>query len=302
MRREFYSNGKLLLTGEYAVLDGARALAIPTKYGQSLTIQENDSGYLQWKSFEHQQRCWFEVKFSMPELNLISYSDQKTANTLQNILLAVRRINREFLTYESGLAITTSLTFPKNWGLGTSSTLINNIASWALVDPYVLLEQTFGGSGYDLACAKHDKPIVYQLNDGKATIQEINFNPSFDEHLYFVYLNKKQNSREAIRNYREQAFDRLELVNAISVLTNNLIEVKTLSEFEILLQEHESMLSKVLRITAVQENLFSDYFGVVKSLGGWGGDFVLATGNEKTPEYFKFKGFEVVIPYKNMTL
>jgi mevalonate kinase len=28
----FYSNGKLLLTGEYLVLDGAKSLALPTKF------------------------------------------------------------------------------------------------------------------------------------------------------------------------------------------------------------------------------------------------------------------------------
>ena len=31
---EFYSHGKLLLTAEYAVLEGVKALAIPTKRGQ----------------------------------------------------------------------------------------------------------------------------------------------------------------------------------------------------------------------------------------------------------------------------
>ena len=28
---KFYSHGKLLITGEYAVLDGAKAIALPTK-------------------------------------------------------------------------------------------------------------------------------------------------------------------------------------------------------------------------------------------------------------------------------
>ena len=41
----FYSHGKLLLTGEYTILKGANALAIPCKMGQTL-IQEifNDKG------------------------------------------------------------------------------------------------------------------------------------------------------------------------------------------------------------------------------------------------------------------
>ena len=36
--KEFHANGKLLLTGEYAVLDGAKAIGLPTKRGQSLQI------------------------------------------------------------------------------------------------------------------------------------------------------------------------------------------------------------------------------------------------------------------------
>ena len=36
----------------------------------------------------------------------------------------------------------------------------------------------------------------------------------------------------------------------------------------------------------IKENAFSDYFGQVKSLGAWGGDFVLVTGNEDTPSIF----------------
>ena len=43
MKTTYYSNGKLLITGEYLVLDGAEALALPTKFGQNLII-ENASG------------------------------------------------------------------------------------------------------------------------------------------------------------------------------------------------------------------------------------------------------------------
>ena len=31
----FYSNGKLLITGEYVILDGALSLAVPSLLGQS---------------------------------------------------------------------------------------------------------------------------------------------------------------------------------------------------------------------------------------------------------------------------
>jgi len=55
-------------------------------------------------------------------------------------------------------------------------------------------------------------------------------------------------------------------------------------------------------LKTVQEIYFSDYFGQTKSLGAWGGDFILATGNEDTSKYFKEKGFQTVIPYQDLIL
>ena len=48
---EFYSNGKLLLTGEYLVLDGANAFAVPTKFGQNLIVEKIVEPQLIWGSF-----------------------------------------------------------------------------------------------------------------------------------------------------------------------------------------------------------------------------------------------------------
>lgn len=303
MVENFYSNGKLLLTGEYAVLDGALALAVPTKYGQNLTIRQNDSKVLFWKSYDYDNSVWFEAQFALPDLEIISSADVEVAKTLQQLLLSVRLKKPKFLQNEKGILVTTELSFSKDWGLGTSSTLINNIAQWSKTDPYFLLEASFGGSGYDIACAKHDQPITYQLKPDSRVVKTIDFNPSFKEHLYFVYLNRKQNSREAIKTYREKAFDQSSLLRLITALTERIVKAKTLAEFEGLLKEHEALLSKTLQITTIQEQLFSDYQdGIIKSLGGWGGDFVLVTGNEKTPEFFKSKGFDIVISYEEMTL
>jgi hypothetical protein len=59
--------------------------------------------------------------------------------------------------------ISTQLTFPRQWGLGTS-TLIN-IAQWTQINAFTLLKSSFGGSGYDIACAQNDEPIIYQIVD-----------------------------------------------------------------------------------------------------------------------------------------
>lgn len=304
MKLTFYSNGKLLLSGEYAVLDGALALAMPTKFGQYLHVETTDSPEIQWTSLDEEDNIWFQGTYSLKTLKIQQNkaAHQKVAETLGHILSVASKQNSKFLHGEKGFAVTSKLTFPRDWGLGSSSTLVNNIAQWAAIDPYQLLSDTFGGSGYDIACANRNTPIVYQLVNKRPETREIDFNPTFKDNLFFIFLNQKQDSRKAIANYRMQRFDQLQLTQELSELTNRMVNADHLKEFELSISEHEQLLSKILRMEPIQSKLFSDYWGSIKSLGGWGGDFVLATGNEKTPGYFKTKGFHTVFRYADMAL
>ena len=58
--QKYYANGKLLLTGEYLVLDGALAIALPTKLGQSLTVESNQIQKLVWESQDSKSYPWFQ--------------------------------------------------------------------------------------------------------------------------------------------------------------------------------------------------------------------------------------------------
>ncbi len=301
-KSRFYSNGKLLLSGEYAVLDGALALAIPTKFGQSLEITENTSGQLIWKSYDADSSCWFRAVFLLPQLELLSTTNSDLAARLLTILDVARAHNPKFLVTQTGGTVATHTTFPRDWGLGTSSTLLNNIAQWASVDPYVLLEASFGGSGYDIACASHDTAILYQRKDGKSQIEEITFAPPFKERLFFVYLNQKQNSQAAIAAYNRKDFDKVKFTTEISRLTRQFVLANTLDTFEELISHHEDRIAAVLDQPPVKQRLFSDYFGAIKSLGAWGGDFILATGNKKTPDYFTARGFPIILSFEEMVL
>lgn len=308
--KEFYSNGKLLLTGEYFVLEGAKSLAIPTTCGQDLVVESIKEPQLIWNSFTNEGECWLEAIFDLPKLRLVSATfeaeedggNDSLAENLNKILVETKKLNPSFLNSEKGFSVKTNLTFPKNWGLGTSSTLINNISNWAKINPYKLLEKTFGGSGYDIACAQNNAPILYTRNEFEPIIEKVNFNPSFKDQLYFVYLNKKQNSRKGIKRYKEFKGNLTSEIEQISNLTDAFIKCNNLKEFEKLMVEHEQIVSKTIQLKPVQEQLFYDYFGQTKSLGAWGGDFILATGNEKTPNYFKQKGFETVISYQDLIL
>ena len=302
MQQKFYSNGKLLLSGEYAVLDGAKAWAIPTKYGQYLKVSKNDSERLIWRSLNEKGTTWFNGVYKKEQLTEISSSDKDTAKTLLKILLEAQKLNPEFLCDSKGFEIETKLTFPKDWGLGSSSTLINNIAQWAKIDPYQLLCNAFSGSGYDIACAKTNTPIIYQLDKGVPTVKEVNLKPKFSNSLYFIYLNKKRNSRDAINAYRQREIDKSILVEKISELTMEMVACSQIEEFEELLNMHEAILSDALGIPTVKKELFSDYKGSIKSLGAWGGDFILATGNSGASDYFKNKGYSTVIPFREMIL
>ena len=142
----FYSNGKLLLTGEYFVLEGAKAFAVPTKFGQDLTVQPIQEKQLIWASFTEKNQCWFEAIIELPKLRLVSASFESEnetgkdtlAENLLDILKEAKKINPSYLNSSNGFLVKTHLTFPRNWGLGTSSTLINNVANWANINPYQL--------------------------------------------------------------------------------------------------------------------------------------------------------------------
>lgn len=304
--KSFYSNGKLLLTGEYVVLDGALSLAVPTKFGQSLEVETINDPKIVWKSLNDKGEVWFENELIINQIATSQTTQNDVSNRLIQILNTAKTLNPNFLKNETGFKVSTKLDFPKNWGLGTSSTLINNVAQWANIDPYKLLENTFGGSGYDIACAEHNTPITYQLKPFDCAqdrlIKKVDFNPSFKEHLYFVHLNEKQNSRDGIKHYNANKGNLDTAISDINDITLKIIASNSLSNFETLLAKHESIIAKVTKQTPVKELLFKDFNGSIKSLGAWGGDFVLVASKENPSTYFNKKGYNTIISYNKMIL
>ena len=303
----FRSNGKILLTGEYTVLDGARALALPTIPGQSINIEETEGSQWIWKSYNESETLWFEAQFdpsknfhfSLP--NNTFPEAEETAKRLQQIFLAAREMLADQMVLNKGHEIKTFLEFNRKWGLGTSSTLINNLAQWLEIDAYQLLEKSFGGSGYDIAAASHDNPITYQKSDHGPMVLNAEFDPPFKNELFFVYLNRKQNSREAIAHYKQQSKEDLDsLLEKISGITEQIIHSQHLVEFEAFMQAHENLISKAVNLEKIKNQLFPDYPKCIKSLGGWGGDFILATGGENHKDYFRNKGYHTILDYQDL--
>jgi len=304
LEQTFYSNGKLLITGEYVVLDGAKAFALPTKFGQFLTIRPSEGNCIHWKSFDQDGSIWFEAILPFESIIRKERFDasHNIKNTLIEILHVAYNMNSDFIKGSKGYIVTTNLTFPKFWGLGTSSTLINNIAQWLQLDAFELLRNSFGGSGYDIACAQTDSAILYQIVNEKPCVKAIEFAPNFSSQIYFVYLNKKQNSKSAIATYLSKRGNVDKTIQRINTLTQRVANSQTIEEFSRALEQHEVEISNVLDLLTIKEALFPDFDGIIKSLGAWGGDFVMSVSKENPSDYFKSKGFDVVIPYHEMIL
>ena len=295
----YYSNGKFLLSGEYAVLYGAEAIGLPTKMGQNLIVQNRNDNLIEWTSLNFDQEIWFNCTFRNESLSILKTNESKIAKKLQLILTIVKELNPEFLL--SGKTIKTTLDFDFRWGLGSSSTLINNIAQWAEINPYDLLKKTFGGSGYDIACALNNSPILFSLKSDKQVIKQVKFNPIFKGNLFFIYQNKKQNSQKSIVDFQKYISVESSVISEISAISNNLLITTSMNEFSKLIKAHEDIMSKLLNTNPLIDN-FPDYTGIIKSLGAWGGDFFLAIGPENSIDYFRKKGLNIGFKFDDIIL
>ena len=290
--RNYYTKGKLLISGAYGVLDGATGFALPTKLGQHFCFETDRSENIACRALDNKGKTWFEAEFDVKSLAPLKTSSEKVANTFSRLLIAARSLNPDF---DYSFTLETTLEFDREWGLGSSSTLIAALAHFASVNAYELLDLGFKGSGYDIACATAEGPIRFQRIGKEVSVTPVNWRPEFADELHLVYLNQKMNSREAIAHYRKaQSSDHF--LNELSRLSTAISEeTSDINRFEKLLQEQESLLVARLEITAIGDQLFDDRpEGVFVSLGAWGGDFALFTSKKNIP-YLKDKGYSTIL-------
>lgn len=306
----FKAHGKLLLSGEYFVLDGARSLGVPCQFGQNLAIKYAPSfnPKLTWKAYLHDGSLWFEVQFEFWRFNIISANPPSEALYVQKLLRQARKQNPHFLREEIDVEAISTVDFPLNWGLGSSSTLVYLIAQWAYTRPFELQFKALGGSGADVACAQAMGPIIYEKSPSGPSWSSCPFNPPFLDQLLFVHLGSKRKTSEAIEQYRAglKHIDDKEFLKAkerVGEISTLMASTGDLLQFMLLMKEHETLVSKVLGRMPIQEERFSDFKGQIKSLGAWGGDFILAASSmplEEMKRYFMARGHDTCITPKEL--
>lgn len=304
---QYRANGKFLLTGEYLVLRGALALALPLQLGQSLNVStlEISGGMIHWDAFTS-KGFWFTAMLDKHNFSVRASDDPEKAERLSEIFKVLKKLNQNILTDSNDYNFTTRLEFDPSWGLGSSSSLISNLSAWAEVDPYSVLNETFGGSGYDIACARCENALHYHLRGNEPVVEECVFNPSFVNNLYFVYQGHKQNSSREVKAFKTKLldYDFEDEINAVSEISQALPNVNSFNDFCYLLNLHEDIIASCIAQSPLR-NRFPDFEGCIKSLGAWGGDFFLAASEweEKSiKKYFNDKGFTTIFRYKDIVI
>jgi len=297
-----------MLSGEYFVLHGAKALALPVNKGQQMQVEETAATAeltINWLA-KKPSGDWFYAQFSLPELNIIKTDDLPKASKLQLILLTLKQLNPTAFVAKTSYTFTTFLEFEPEWGFGSSSSLLVNLSRWAKVNPYTLLNFSIGGSGYDIACGQSKSPLIYHLTGLLPHQKPVAFRPPFAENLFFVYQGKKQDSAKAVHAFQAQNkhTDLSEQVERISEITQQITETTDFEQFCSLIREHEEIVSAHIGLAPIQ-HAYPDFEGQLKSLGAWGGDFLLAATSwteSIVREYFSAKGLETLFCFDELTL
>lgn len=304
-----------MITGEYLVIRGAKALAVPTVLGQQLQFshdRRSKSKKINWVSMTSGDLIWYSNQFDID--NNFEPAEQKGSGRtefIRSLLIAINQSKPDFFKEQGTYTFKTFMDFDPGWGMGSSSSLIVNLAMLTSLQPFELVfSSTLNqGSGYDIATSLIGKPIIYFIEEEMYHWAEPADLPwkNFVGHCRLVYLNHKQDSNVEVSRFKSRwkENENHNVIEEISNISEKLTTVTDYAEFKQLLSRHEMIMSEVLKKKCIKDEMFSDFKGVIKSLGAWGGDFILACPDsvsdiDYTENYFLVKGYHTIMEFSKM--
>jgi hypothetical protein len=280
--KSFFSHGKVLLAGEYAVMCGVEALALPVRAGQWQHVWEMPAkgvSKLVWQSKDADGGVWFECRVDTDIMHVSETTSETYSDTLLRLLFCIKEQKPELFLHKN-IRIETECEFNRSFGLGSSSTLVCNLAKWSGVNAHLLQERAFGGSGYDVAVGNLGRPLVYWLENNEPNWSSWQLPPDFTHDWYLAFPGEKQNSRDSLAGVKAQ-LDKISSDVALLQQMNACIQAikspRSLPMLEAMLEMWQALLSQRLDLPRPYETLGLSPVkgGLCKFLGAWGGDVLL---------------------------
>ena len=294
--RSYFSHGKVLLAGEYAVLAGVEALAFPTRIGQWQHVWEMPAkgvSKMVWQSKDADGSVWFECRIDTDIMHATETTDEGTSDTLIKLLREIQLVNPALFEHRN-IRIETQCEFNRTFGLGSSSTMVCNLAKWSGMDAFKLQKSVFGGSGYDIAVGMLGKPVVYWLEEDRPCWSNWQFPGQLSQDWFLAFPGEKQNSRESLNAVHEK-LDLMSrdvaLLQQMNACIGAIKQPRSLPMLEAMLEMWQALLGQRLELPRAYDNLGVSAVkgGVCKYLGAWGGDVLLVnqTTLDAYPELVK---------------
>ena len=294
-----------MLCGEYAVIVGVEALALPVSLGQWMYVWEFDSpgggDRLIWEAKEKDGSTWLNESFALPletmEAETEKSSERDRSREVLHSMLSM--VAEGFWKTGKSYRIETQLEFDRSSGLGSSSTMVANFARFAGLDAQKVQQKVLGGSGYDVAVAELGKGLVFWKNAEVANWDAWKLSADLTSKWKIVFLGKKQNSRNALADVKGKLME----IEKDDFLMHQLQQVCAAVKMANQVPMLEAGLEMWQAILAMSLGLETPYQhfkfqptkgGLCKWLGAWGGDMLLINDVFEESEREALKKYKIV--------
>lgn len=254
--------GKIILSGEYAVLDGASSIILPTKQKATVSIEEGNkientfitsaiNGRFSFKVNNDYSVIWTKEKPGKFGLFVESIFKQLRINKTNNIIITIQTNDFYFDDIKLGIGSSSAISvamikaFDRFYNLKmTSSEIIKNILNLHHVT------QGFKGSGVDIACSYSDNgPIQVSAK----SVQEHKWKKiKWPNKLYMevIFTQKEVSTKSMIEQYMIVKKD-----DSIQELISNLIKITEKISYYWLSQDVTNIISSLYQYDLVMRKM-----------------------------------------------